>query len=149
MVRFPQAKDAKSKEEANMPGLIGSASSGLKEAAADARASRLLRSVKVSEAIEARKDDANRLLCEVCGTRPRERKRRGDGTWYEYGACRRCRRLTALAKPASVSITDTRLLRLLQELYERLWALRERGFPGAPRKIVVQRLRALLRVFQE
>lgn len=98
---------------------------------------------------DAGKEGVTRLLCEVCGTRPRERRRRGDGSWYQYVACRRCRRLPASTKPKPVSITDARLLHLLQELYERLWALREQGFVGGPQKLVVQRLKSLLGVVRE
>lgn len=108
-----------------------------------------LRKPKIQEALKARKDDADRLLCEVCGERPRERRRRRDKTWYQYTACRRCRRLPASAKPEPVSITDTRLLCLLQELYGRLWALKEKGFPGAPKKLVLDRLKILAAVVKE
>jgi len=80
---------------------------------------------------------------------PRDRKRRGDETRYDYGVCRRCRRLTIGAKPEPASITDAKLLHLLQVIYEYLWNLKERGFPGAPKKIVLQRLKSLLGVLEE
>jgi predicted transcriptional regulator len=52
----------------------------------------------------------------------------------------------AAINPTPVAITDARLLHLLQALYEHLWKLKEQGFPGAPKRLLLHRLRMLIAV---
>jgi hypothetical protein len=136
------------------------------QSVADAHASSLVRLGKVQESIQVRREayegaaenlrkpkiqeaiQSPRMKCRVCG-KPSERKRRSDHSWFYYDRCRRCRREILRSKPEPLSITDTRLLHLLQALYGHLWLLKEQGFRGAPKKTVMQRLRSLLGVLQE
>jgi hypothetical protein len=47
------------------------------------------------------------------------------------------------SNPAPAAITGTRLLHLLQCLYEYLWQLKKGGFVGAPKKLLLHRLGVL------
>jgi hypothetical protein len=47
------------------------------------------------------------------------------------------------------AITDSRLLNLWQLFYDHLWKLKEQGFPGAPKKQLLDRLRLLISVVRE
>jgi hypothetical protein len=106
-------------------------------------------SLPLRDAVDAVKEDANRPLCEVCGTRPRERRRRRDGSWYRYAACRRCRRLTTGEKPGPARIGDGRLLYLLEILEEYLLKLKVSDWKNAPKRVVLQRLKSLTLVLKE
>jgi len=112
----------------NMEGFTESASLSLKDAGMDAR------------------EDAREFPCRICGRRARERKRRRDGSWYLYDRCRRCRRETAGSKTVPVRIREGRLLYLLELLHEHLLKLKEGDWEAAPKKAVVQRLKALIAV---
>ena len=98
------------------------------------------------DAPEALEMDAARYPCEVCGGRPRERKRRSDGSWYQYDKCRACRRENLGRKPDPAGIGEGRLLYLLELLHVHLLKLRDANWQYAPKKLVVQRLRALIAV---
>jgi hypothetical protein len=54
-----------------------------------------------------------------------------------------------ISKPAPVSITDTRLLYLLQALYQYLWKLKTQDWQNAPKKAVQDRLKMLLNLVKE
>ena len=49
-------------------------------------------------------------------------------------------------KPAPVAITDVRLLFLFQAIYGDVWRVKRRNWEGAPRELVLQRLRSLIGV---
>ena len=107
-------------------------------------------SVPLEDAPDAR-EDANEFLCEACGRRPRERKRRGDGSWYRYNKCRACRRTTAGGKSMSAEtrIGDGRFLYLIEILQEHVLRLKATNWDGAPKKSVVHRLKSLIAVVKQ
>jgi hypothetical protein len=55
----------------------------------------------------------------------------------------------SVVEPTPVAITDTQLLYQWQLLYDHLWKLKEQGFPGAPKKLLLDRLRLLISVVKE
>lgn len=55
----------------------------------------------------------------------------------------------AIGGPAPVCITDAQLMYLWQLLYDHLWKLKERGFQGAPKKLLLDRLKVLISVVRE
>jgi hypothetical protein len=55
----------------------------------------------------------------------------------------------ATGKPVPAVITDMRLLTLWQLLYNHLWVLKKQGFPGAPKRLLLDRLRILISVVRE
>ena len=103
------------------------------------------------DALEALETDAARHPCEVCGRRPRERKRRRDGSWYYYARCRECRRQTLepVLRSQELAITDQRFPYLFQLFYSHLCKLKQRNWEGAPKKAVLNRLKFLVAIVKE
>jgi hypothetical protein len=64
------------------------------------------------------------------------------------GVSKVLRSLELNAKPAAV-ISDPELLVLLTRLYEKIWALKRNGFPGAPPRLLLERLKMLIAVVKE
>jgi hypothetical protein len=54
-----------------------------------------------------------------------------------------------IAKPAPAVISDPELLVLLTRLYEKIWALKRNGFPGAPPRLLLERVRMFVAIIKE